>query len=1049
MKKLFLLLFFFPLLIFSQTKTVTGTVTDLEGVLLPGVSIMVKNSKNLGAVTDFNGNFSINVPSSSSQILVFSYLGFLTQEANVSNKKIIKIKLKIDVNELDEIIVVGYGTVRKSDLTGSVTSVRVKEDIARQSTTVDQLLTGRAAGVQVIQNGTPGSGISVRIRGASSLRGNNEPLYVVDGIIISSAGEDASLAESDDQQSQESQNGLNGINPSDIESMEVLKDASATAIYGSRGANGVILITTKKGKEGKVRINAYSTTMVSTIGKTYDLLDSYGYAKYQNEVTGEDLYSIVGKDIYRTNSDTGSTTLTQQIDWQKVGFIDGISQTVGLAISGGTKKSNFYLSGGFRSLEGIADNTGVESGDVRLNVNQELTDKLSLKFRMNAFISNGQFAQDGSRSPGPSSYISSLVRSKPLIEFDIDDINDLEDSNPYAWINDFEDLAKENRFFGNISLDYKLPIDGLKYVVQFGGNIRYKERRRFYGLTTYSGRNTNGKLAVSSLNSKSYQLNNLLQYNKKVTKSSRINAVVGVTYDIRDSNNEVYEVSNFSTVAFTSAQPAFAQTVSRPIENRINKTQLLSYLGRVNYSYKGRYIFTGSFRADGSSKFSKENRFSFFPSASVAWNVSKEKFMKPIKNTLNQFKLRLGWGRIGNQGINPYQTAANYGPVLYGNASNGVGVGFAPLNIGNPDLKWETTEQINAGIDFALFGNRVTGSFDIYEKDTKDLLQQKTIGPSTGFNTILVNRGGLSNKGMEFQLSGTIVNSNDFKVVLGGNIAFNKTKIKDLGVPLSNTIVNGNQVQRSFYLGDAISTGSFFKTPGNIFMEGEEIGMFYGWETDGIYQTGDDLDVAGVQAGDIRRVDQLTVDTDGDGVADSVDGVIDINDRTFIGNPNPDFIYGLNLAVTYKNFNLNVLANGVYGNEIANGNLYKGFNTTGIGNIFTAAYEDAWSVDNPSTIYPRIGYTGDNIAQSIDDRIIEDGSYFRLSNVTLGYDVPVDNILEKLNIYVSATNLLTITDYSGFNPDITSFSHNGNIIGVDWNSIPNVKTFLLGVSVKF
>jgi TonB-linked SusC/RagA family outer membrane protein len=1050
MKKLFLLLIFFPMLIYSQTKTVTGTVKDSEGVPLPGVSIQLKTSKNTGVSTDFDGNFTIDIQSGVKPVLVFSYIGFLSQEMDASDKNTLSITLQTDTTALDEVVVVGYGTQRKSDLTGAIASVKVEEIVARQSSTVDGLLTGRVAGVQVIQNGTPGGGISVRIRGASSLRGNNEPLYVVDGIIISSAGEDVAFAESDGQSTQESQNGLNGINPRDIESMEVLKDASATAIYGSRGANGVILITTKKGKEGKVRINAFTTTTLSQMGNTYDVLDSFGYAKFQNEVTDTEKYSIVGREIYRNSDETGESKLVQQVNWQEEGFRTGISVEAGASISGGSEKGNFYVSGGFRSLEGIAENSGITSGDLRVNINHELTDKLSLALSLTGFISDGQFSQDGSRSPGPSSYVASLLKYKPMIEsgFDDDD-NDLEQSNPYSWINDFDDLSKEKRFIGNISLTYKLPIEGLKYVLQFGGNTRYKERRRFYGITTFPGQNANGKLAVSSLNSTSYQLNNLLQYNKNINKNNRINAVLGITYDAKESNNEIFEVSDFTTLKFRGAQPRYAQIVSRPIENIILETQLLSFLGRVNYTLKNRYIFTGSFRVDGSSKFSDENKFGFFPSASAAWRVTEEGFMNSIKNTLNEFKLRVGWGRIGNQAINPYQTNANFGPVSYGNASDGINVGFAPLNIANPDLKWETTEQINAGVDFGLFHNRITGSVDVYSKETKDLLQEKTLGPSAGYPFILVNRGGLSNKGIELQLGGAIVNKDDFRIDLQGNIAFNKSKINDLGIPSSYVVVNGERQERSFYLGEVVSTGSYFKAPANIFMEGEEIGLFYGWETDGIYQEGDVIDVDGAQVGDVRRIDQLTEDTDGDGIADAADGVIDIADRTLIGNPNPDFIYGLNLTTSYKRFNLHVLANGVSGVDIANGNLYSISDTRGgSNNVLSSVYENAWSVDNPSTTQPRIGYSGDLLAQSIDDRIIEDGSYFRLSNVTLGYDVPVDG-LDLLNIYMSGTNLFTITDYSGFNPDVTSFANNGNIIGVDWNGAPNVKTFLIGLNIKF
>ncbi len=1050
--KILYFIFILPLFVLAQSKQISGVVLDEDKSPLPGVNVLVKGF-TAGTSTDFDGNFLLKIPEGASELEI-SYTGYSTQVIAITDQNNYNVQLVVDNNLLEEVVVIGYGTVRKSDLTGAVSSVKVDETVARQSTTVDQLLSGRAAGVQVIQNGTPGAGVSVRIRGGSSLRGNNEPLYVVDGVIISSAGEDAASADKGGNSAQESQNGLNGINPRDIESMEILKDASATAIYGSRGANGVVLITTKKGKKGKARINAYTTSSVSVVDKKFDMLNAVDFARYRNEAQiiggNTPAYHIEDGEVYPVSSGNISETPARQVNWQDEIYKPGYSTQAGVSISGGSDTGNYYVSFGFNDQGGVVDNSRFQSGDIRLNMSQNLNKNLKMDVRLSGFQGNGEFAQDGDRTSGQRSFISNVLTYRPLIVTDEEDLEDLELSNPYSWITDYEDITEESRFFGNIAFTYTLPVKGLKYKIQMGGNKRYKERRRFYGLTTFLGQSLNGSLGVSDLKSTSYQINNLLQYNRTFNKIHRFNAVLGITYDVRKNNNEIYQLADFSTVEFRNEQPKYAQLVTTPLEAIISETQLMSYLGRVNYTLMNKYIFTGSFRVDGSSKFTEGNKHGFFPSASFAWKMHQENFMQS-QGTINELKLRVGWGQIGNQAISPYQTASNYGSELYGTPSDGTGVSFVPVNIANDELTWETTEQLNAGVDIALWNNRVTATIDAYMKETDDLLQQVNLPRSTGFGSMLINRGSLSNKGLEFALSGTAVNTEDFRLDVSGNIAFNKSEITKLGIPLDNVIIDGETQQRSFYLGQNVSSGSYFKSPANIFIEGEEVGLFYGFETDGIYQEGDDIPVSNTQVGDIRIIDQLTVDTDNDGVPDAGDGVINGADRTIIGNPNPDFIFGLNINMEYKRFNLSMLFNGTSGNEIANGNLVRTTSLPGNGtNILATAYHNAWRPERPSNLFPRVGYDKENGATAITDRIIEDGSYFRLSNVTLGYDVPVsDGIIESMDLYLSGINLFTITGYSGYNPEITSFLNNANIVGVDWNGLPNVSTVTLGVNVNF
>tara|TARA_B100000795_G_scaffold258948_1_gene233485 strand:- start:607 stop:3768 length:3162 start_codon:yes stop_codon:yes gene_type:complete len=1053
MNKIFFLLVFLPIMVFSQSKTITGSVTDDVGLPIPGVSILVKNTKNLGVATDFDGNFNITIPSNQTNILVFSYLGYTTQEVNVSKTANVNLIMISDQTQLDEVVVIGYGTVLKKDVTGSLVSVKVKDNVANQSSTIDQLLQGRAAGVQVTQNGgAPGSGISVKIRGTNSLRGNNEPLYVIDGVIISSAGEDVIAAGGVGNSGQEAQNGLNGINPRDIESIQVLKDASATAIYGSRGANGVVLITTKQGVKGKVKINSFTTTSIRTVDKKYDVLDGIGYANYQNEVSLlgglSPRFQIDGSEIFGITYDSEgnpnvSNRPAQILNWQDELYRQGFSTKSGFSASGGSDNGNYYISLGFDDQKGIVSNSSRKSTDFRINLNQDLTDKLTLKARVSASFNDINFSEGGDLNGSNQSFVRNGILFRPVITEEVEDLGeDLEASNPYSWVNDFEDVSKAKRYIASLGLTYKLPLKGLKYQIKLGGNVRTKDRRRFYGLTTFQGNLSNGALQISTLNTTSFQVNNFLRFNRTFKRKHRINATAGVTYDVRNVDRSIYAVADFVTTELTTQQPFLASLITQPLRYLRSDQQIFSLLGRLNYTYNNKYILTASFRRDGVSKFSEENRFGFFPSFALAWRLDNEKFIKSL-NVFEDLKLRVGWGQIGNHGIGSYGTLSDYGinGQLYGTPGNGTSVPLSLNNVANPNLTWETTEQLNFGLDFSTINDRVSGSVDLYDKTTKDLLQSAPIPTSSGFRSILINRGTISNKGLELALNIAAVSTDDLQINIGGNIAFNKTNIETLGGSLKDFYIDGVAQQRSFYFGNQISNGAYFRSPANVFVEGEETGLFYGLESNGIYQTEDTDLVDGAVPGDVRFVDQ------------NGDGVIDILDRTFIGNPNPDFVYGFNLNFKLKGFTANFLFNGVFGNDIANGNLIKLNNAEGLAtNISPNAYNNAWRPDAQSNIYPRLGYDVTAYqAIGISDRIIEDGSFLRLNNVTVSYDIPVEKslLMDRVNVYIAGKNLVTWTDYSGYNPEVSSFLNNGLINGVDWNGPRNAKTILLGLNINF
>ena len=1050
MKKILILFALIPFFVFSQSKIVTGTVNDENNLPLVGVNITVDNS-NVGALTDFDGNYTISIPSNLPKKLTFSYLGYTTQEIDVSGTDNMSIMMIPDLTQLEEVVVVGYGSVLKKDLTGALSTVEVEDEVANQSNSIDQLLQGRAAGVQVVQNAaTPGAGISVKIRGTNSLRGNNEPLYVVDGVIISSAGEDV-LPAGVGNLGQESQNGLAGINPRDIESIQVLKDASATAIYGSRGANGVVVITTKKGMKGKVKIEGFSNSSVRMITKKYNVLDPYGFAEYANEVNANNglgpRYFVDGLDIYGVES-TGvvAGTPAQLFHWQDEVYTEGISTKVGASASGGTDGGNYYISAGFDNQEGVVPTSSFKSGDMRINFNQDLNDKLRLEARMSAYLSSTNFAEGGDLiGSANQSFIKNLISFRPIITEEFEDFGeDLDISNPYSWINDFKDISKESRYIANLALTYKLPIQGLRYQIKVGGNIREKERRRFFGTTTWQGNNANGSLQITGLNNSSFQVNNFLRFNRTFKRKHRINSVLGVTYDVRNVLNNIYAVEDFVTTQFTTENPAFGQVTTQPLTFIKGDQQIFSILGRFNYAWDNQLIMTATFRRDGVSKFAQNNKYGFFPSVALAWQVDQSGL---LDNTpLDELKIRMGWGQIGNHGIGSYGTLSNYGVSsnLYGNASGGTNVPIALQNVANPDLTWETTEQLNSGFDFVSTNDFVSGSLDIYTKTTKDLLQRSNIPTSSGFQSILVNKGEIKNTGVELALDFNIISKEDFNFSVGGNIAWNKTEITNLeSQALEDFYVDGIAEPRRFYFGDNISRGNIFKYPANVFVEGEETSMFYGLETDGIYQSDDVLpEVFGSAAvpGDVKIVDQ------------NGDGIIDLKDRTFIGNPNPDYVYGFNLNFNYKRFNARVLFNGVYGNDIANGNLLQLDNAEGLIylNISPDAYYNAWRPDAETNVYPRIGYTT-NGQPAMTDRIIEDGSYLRLSNLTISYDFDVDKIrsISNLKMFVAGQNLFTLTDYSGYDPEISSFLYNGLINGVDWNGRANARTFVLGLNIGF
>lgn len=1051
---IFLIILVISVVTFAQT-TVTGVVRNESGELLPGVNIVISGTTT-GTITSANGEFSLSVPDTRDGQLTFSFIGFKTQTIDLNGKTRLEVLLTESFENLDEVVVIGYGEVAKRDLTGSVAKVSESENVARQYNTVDAMLQGRAAGVQVTSNsGSPNGAISVRIRGTNSLRGNNEPLYVIDGVIINSAGEDVLNASTDANELQTDQNGLTGLNPRDIESIEILKDASATAIYGSRGANGVVLITTKKGEssKGKARINVYASTEFNQLLKRIDVMDAIQYANYQNENDVQEGnnpgYLVEGGQIYPmtytvdeegNTVGTPGTTPLEQVDWQDEVYQLAVSHTEGITVSGNNDKTNYYFSAGYNDTKGIVETTTVKSGDIRLNLTTNLTSRLKMDNRVSAMYQKGTFAQAGSKSGGNRSFTKQVLTYRPLIGVDESEDTDLEISNPYGFLEDFDDITEENRVNISSSLEYEL-LKGLKYQIRGGLDYRTKERQRWYGLQIFQGEKDNGVANYSDLRRYSYTVDNILNYSARIAKGHRLNATAAATYDAVNFKNTLYEITDFPVKTLRSEAPQLGQIVAQPYSIVYADEAIFSVLGRVNYTAKDKYIFTASFRADQSSKFASGNKWGYFPSLAAAWRVGEESFIKDL-GWFHNLKLRVGWGQTGNQAIKPYQTLSTYNTVYYVDASGNTIIGNSPARIANADLTWEKTEQYNTGLDVSFYKGRLNATIDAYYKTTKDLLQDISLPTSSGFSTMTINRGKIENKGIELAVDGLIVNKKDFSVSAGANISVNRNKVLELGLTPSPVWIDGQESNEIFYLGNNVSTGTYFKAPANIFMEGQPIGMFWGYKTDGIYQNQDAADAGPTyfgtpnDAGDLIFIDQ------------SGDGNIGIEDRTFIGNPNPDFTYGFDFTVTWKNLTLKALFDGVQGGDVANGyNMELGFADGQSKNSLTASYLDAWRADAPGNLYPRIGFTMMN--QGFPDVIVEDASYLRLNNVTLGYDIPFKNVVENINVYVSGRNLFYLTNYSGYNPQVTSFLNDGTIMGVDWVGTPNVRTVLFGVNVTF
>ncbi|WP_282113114.1 SusC/RagA family TonB-linked outer membrane protein [Maribacter stanieri] len=986
--------------------TLTGTVLDETNMPVPGANVVIQNTTT-GTSTDFDGNFSITV--SNGDVLEFSSIGYAKKEVAITGQQTLNVVLAEDASQLEEVVVVGYGSQKKSDITGSVSSVKSEELNAYPVLDAAQALQGRAAGVVVQSNngGEPGAPISIKIRGNTSINASSSPLVVVDGFV-----------------------GASMPQANDIESMEVLKDASATAIYGSRGSNGVILVTTKKGRSGKLSIEANTTYAIQNISNRLDLLNASEFADYQNQI--------------RTNNGV-STPYAQgpaNTDWQDLIYRSGSTSNNQVSFSGGSEKINFYASANYFKQDGIIIGSDFERLTFLSNIDAQVTDKL--KLGMNLFgsrgIKNGSATQsNGSVSAGGDDVITLALRyapDQPVYNADGtytfgNTVGDPVD-NPFAVATERIDETKTDNFRANLYANYEI-LEGLSFKTTFGLSTENQTRGIFLpSLLTQTAGGESGRAIVDTNRETSVLSENYLTYTKEFGKSN-LTLLGGYSYQKTVNENFFSEATGFISDGFSYYGLGSATNILQPSSSK-SDVEIQSQFGRFNYDFDDKYLLTATIRRDGASNFSANEKYALFPSAALGWKVSNENFLKDSK-AISNLKFRASYGVTGNPSIGAYESLSRL-ETLYASSNGQTVSAVTPEQPENPNLKWESSYQTNFGIDLGLINNRVSVSLDYYNIDTKDLiLTDNSITEYLGFSgdDILANVGEINNRGLEIALSTKNILKEDFRWTTDFNIAFNKNEVVSL--------VNDADL---FF--DA--TPSYFSHDRSYVLRvGEEVGLFWGYEYAGVYQGG--TAPAGTQT--------LSGGVAGDPLFADIDGSGDITeaDRTTIGNPNPEFTWGFTNNFSYKNLDLSIFLQGSQGGDIFN--LTNVQLTNGDANTTRAYYNSAWTPTNTDTNAPRVG---NNSNREISSRFIEDGSYVRLKNISLGYTVPSDITeklgLDNLRLSLSGQNLLTFTNYSGLDPEVSYYGSGGNnntssntAQGFDFGNYPTVRTVTMSLNLKF
>ncbi len=983
----------------KQERQITGTVISEDGEPLIGVNILVKGT-TMGTITDFDGNFEIMVPDDA-EILVFSYTGYQTEEIEIDQQTTINVQLKNDIARLEEVVVVGYGSVRKRDLTGSVGKVDIVETLKTPVARVDQALQGRVSGVQVTSiSGQPGAGTTIRIRGGNSINAGNEPLYVIDGFV---GGID-----------------INSINPNDIESIEVLKDASALSIYGARGSNGVILITTKKGKEGRANVTVSNYYGIQSLAREIEFLGAQDFMAWAN--AGE---AFLGNAEEAFPADVRAQ-VGEGTDWQKVVTQSAPTFNSQLAISGGSSKTQYYLSANYFSQDGILVGNKYNRSQLRFNLDHKFSPLFSMGTNVNL-----SRVRNIPQNFGPGI----VFDAQPAIPVRLEDgsysveypINGINFGNPIARNEFIEDERFTNQLYTNTYAQLTI-LKNLRIKSTIGVSLRDFKQNFFISsqlpTNLRSGRPATG--SVDKYDRISILTENTLSYDFDLEGGHSFSLLGGFTYQRQQNEN----LSTVSDNIQNDLLSYYGLGLSNPEDTRVSNSfdafRITSLIGRLNYSYADKYLLTVTARQDGSSKFGANNRFAFFPAVAVAWRLSEEDFISNL-NLFDHLKLRVSLGRSGNSnGIGSFQRFQTLGTGFTSLGTGGRAVSVFNERLSNPDLRWETTDQLDVGLDFGFFGGRLSFEVDFYTKETKDLLFTREISSQTGFTTRLENVGSLKNTGVDLYANAVIARKPDFQWDATLTWSTYKNEILELGS--DNSIVTRTH-------------GVNVSNPSGQLIVGEPLGIFTGWKVLGVYRDQAQVDADGLTnsfvPGEFRYED-----INGDGTIDQEDVVV-------IGNSNPDFYGGLQNTFTYKGFDLSAFLQFSVGNDIFNERKLLSTRTQ-VDNAY-ASYKNAWSESNRDTDIP---VPQAQNAQASTSFAVEDASFLRLKNLSLGYNFPTNQWavkMESLRLYISAFNLFQIVsdEYSNYDPEVNTQGTSDRLRGYDNIAYPTPRTILFGIDARF
>jgi len=988
-----------PVVLPATRADVQGKILDEKGIPIPGVTIKVKNTSN-GATTNNNGEFTLkNVPENA--VLVISYVGYATQEVKADNQSPMTIKLVPTQDDLSEVLVVGYGTARRQDLTGSVATIGKKEIKNVPITRVDQMLQGKAAGVQVTAiSGAPGTGATIRIRGGNSINANNEPLYVIDGLI---GGGDINL-----------------INPEDIESMVVLKDASSTAIYGARGANGVILITTKKGAVGQDNINLDVYTGWQKVPKLIPMLNAAQYAELANE-------SAI--DLGQPAPYANPQSLGEGTNWQKEITRVAPMQNITLGASGGNSGYNYYLSGNYNNQQGVIINSGFKRYQFRANLNKSIKENVKIGAIFNA--GRAETKNNTVQLGGLNYSQSALAYPSTGTVYNADGtFNSKRPFDPLVYDNPVVQgtLPTNNTInsnvIGNLFAEWEI-IKGLTFKSTFGSELNFNKINIYNpgSLPTRANAKTGGAADVTTANSLMWLNENTVSYNKDITKDHHINAVIGTSYQTGNTERLRGFASQYATDLFLYNNLGATDQKNFNITSGYEKYTIMSYLGRFNYSFKNKYLLTVTGRLDGSSRFAANHKNAFFPAVALAWKASDEEFIKNL-NVFDNLKLRASFGYNGNQAINIYSSLpslATQSGYIIGDARI---LGYTSANLPNPNLKWETTRQFDLGLEFGLLKNRISVEIDYYDKTTKDLLLSEQLPTQTGFTSKISNIGSISNKGLELLITTRNITSKDFSWETSLNVSGNRNKVIDLGG------VDGF---------DVASTGFGGYSTISRLVVGQPVGTFWGATYMGTQKS------TSIPAGSVnpratpRLGDPLYKDVNGD-------GKFTVADYGIIGNANPKFYGGLGNTFTYKKLSLNAFLQGSFGNKVMN--VSDAFYNTSapLTNQFELI-KDRWTPANPNSDIPRVN-SRDYITST---RWVYNGSFLRLKTLSLSYELNGKELgvswIKRLNVFATGTNLFLITKYPFYEPETNGDGTSSILRGFDYTNYPQNRTYALGFNL--